>query len=134
MRRLYTTFPDGLPGVGLLLLRAAIGSKLLLQVFTHLLGPQSVDVSIWSFELLILAVGMAFLLGFLTPLVSTFSALAGIAVHVWHPSFDPSIVTILSSNTIAMATAIALLGPGALSLDAYFFGRRKIIIPRVPAA
>ena len=70
--------------------------------------------------------------GFRTPLAGTFSALAGIAVHVWHPSVDPSIVSLLSSNTIAIATAIALLGPGALSLDACFFGRRKIIIPRVP--
>jgi uncharacterized membrane protein YphA (DoxX/SURF4 family) len=132
LRRLYSTFPGGLPGVGLLLLRAAIGTRLILRTYTRVFGQQSVDAGMWSLELLALAVGIAFILGFGTPLASAFSALAGIAVHVWHPSPDPSIVSLLSFNTIVVTTAIALLGPGALSLDARFFGRRKIIIPRVP--
>ncbi|MGA2337879.1 MAG: hypothetical protein WBQ19_03465 [Terriglobales bacterium] len=132
MRRLYSTFPGGLPGVGLLLLRAAIGTRLILRTYTRVFGQQSVDAGMWSLELLALAVGIAFILGFGTPLAGFFSALAGIAVHVWHPSGDPSIVSLLSFNTIAIATAIAFLGPGTLSLDARFFGRRKIIIPRVP--
>lgn len=31
---------------------------------------------------------------------------------------------------IVLAAAIILLGPGAFSLDARFFGRREIIIPK----
>jgi len=29
-----------------------------------------------------------------------------------------------------MAAAIALLGPGAFSLDSYLFGRREVVISR----
>jgi hypothetical protein len=32
---------------------------------------------------------------------------------------------------IILATAIALLGPGAFSLDARLFGRREILIPNI---
>ena len=31
---------------------------------------------------------------------------------------------------VIVSLAIALLGPGAFSLDAYLFGRREIVIPR----
>jgi hypothetical protein len=36
----------------------------------------------------------------------------------------------LSLDVVVMAMVSALLGPGAFSLDAQLFGRRKIIIPR----
>jgi hypothetical protein len=42
-----------------------------------------------------------------------------------------SFLNLPSLDTIGVALAIALLGPGAISLDAYFFGRRKIVIPPV---
>ena len=32
-------------------------------------------------------------------------------------------------NVIVLTTAIALLGPGAFSIDARMFGRREILIP-----
>jgi uncharacterized membrane protein YphA (DoxX/SURF4 family) len=32
---------------------------------------------------------------------------------------------------VVMATAVLLLGPGAFSLDARFFGRREVVIPHV---
>ncbi|HEX3543577.1 MAG TPA: hypothetical protein VHT31_03545 [Candidatus Acidoferrum sp.] len=37
--------------------------------------------------------------------------------------------TLVSLEMIVMAAAIALLGPGAFSLDARLFGRREILIP-----
>jgi hypothetical protein len=33
---------------------------------------------------------------------------------------------------IVLTTAIALLGPGAFSIDARMFGRREILIPNTP--
>ena len=36
----------------------------------------------------------------------------------------------LGLNVVALAIAVVLLGPGALSLDGVLFGRRRIIIPR----
>lgn len=34
-------------------------------------------------------------------------------------------------GVIILAAAIALLGPGAFSLDARLFGRREIVIPNI---
>ncbi len=78
---------------------------------------------------LALVTGTSLVLGFLTPLVAGVPAVAGIAVWLWHPAWVP-VLGSPNVNTIALAIAILLLGPGAISLDAYFFGRRKIIIPR----
>jgi hypothetical protein len=33
---------------------------------------------------------------------------------------------------VAVAAALVLLGPGALSIDARLFGRREIVVPRAP--
>jgi hypothetical protein len=35
-------------------------------------------------------------------------------------------------NVIVQTTVIALLGPGAFSIDARMFGRREILIPHTP--
>lgn len=79
--------------------------------------------------------GASLLLGFLTPLASTLVGIGagGIAV-LWIPPpplnlFDTPLSSIL---TVVMAASIAMLGPGAISLDAHLFGRREIIIPRLP--
>ena len=39
--------------------------------------------------------------------------------------------SLLGVRPLAIVIAITLLGPGAFSLDSYFFARRKIIVPRV---
>lgn len=130
MRRLYSNFPGGLPAVGLLLLRAAIGFRLLVYASACIGEPQGLRVGFWILGLPALITGISFMLGFLTPLAGALAAIGGIAAHIWHPSWDPSLVSLLSINAIVMAIAIAFLGPGSLSLDARFFGRRKIIIPR----
>lgn len=74
--------------------------------------------------------GILLLAGFLTPFVSTTLALVNLSLAfswVAHPP-DPDFVR----NFLfigAVETGIALLGPGALSIDARLFGRHRIIIP-----
>lgn len=127
----YKTFPHGLPGAGLLVLRIAIGAKLLIEAFTCMVEPQGLKLGVWLLALLAFGIGTLFVLGFLTQLMAGISALAGAVSYVWHPAWAFSILRLTSFEAIGMALAIALLGPGAISLDAYFFGRRKIVIPRV---
>jgi uncharacterized membrane protein YphA (DoxX/SURF4 family) len=68
-------------------------------------------------------VGAAFLLvGLMTPLVAVLVAVGGIGVAL----FDGYVAI---TNLIGLSIAIALLGPGAFSLDARMFGRREITIP-----
>jgi uncharacterized membrane protein YphA (DoxX/SURF4 family) len=131
LRRLYSTFPGGLPGAGLLLLRITSGVGLLIHAFTWLIEPQTINNGMWAPDLLALVIGISFILGFLTPLAGSLSALAGIAIRLLHPEWSGSVTGLLGVSPLVMVIAVTLLGPGAFSLDAYFFGRRKIIVPRV---
>ena len=131
MQRWYRTFPHGLPGVGLLVLRLAIGAKLVIEASTRMLVPQGLQLEVWLLSLLALGIGTSFVLGFLTRFVAGISVLAAAAVYLYHPAWLSSFMNLASLDTLGVAIAIALLGPGAISLDATFFGRRKIVIPSV---
>jgi uncharacterized membrane protein YphA (DoxX/SURF4 family) len=127
LQRWYRTFPHGLPGIGLLVLRLAIGAELIIGACC-MLDQQGLKLGAWLLSFLALGIGTAFVLGFLTRLVAGASVLAAAAVCLWHPPWM-SFLNLPNLDTICVALAIALLGPGALSLDAYFFGPRKIVIP-----
>ena len=115
MQRLFSSFPRGRPGMGLLLLRAAVGVSLVVHGGAGLAGVPG---------LLALLAGAAILIGFLTPLAAL---LAGFVV-IGNPDVlggGPATIFL-----IVMAAAVFLLGPGAWSLDARLFGRREIVIPQ----
>lgn len=132
MQRWYRTFPHGLPGIGLLVLRIAIGGKLVIEASSCMLDAQGLKLGVWLMISLALGVGTSFVLGLMTQLMAGVSALAGVVIYFWHPAWASSFFLGLPGlDTIGMALAIAFLGPGAISLDAHFFGRRKIVIPRV---
>lgn len=131
MQRWYRTFPGGLPSIGLLVLRFAIGAKLAIEASRCMLDPQALKLGVWLLSLFVLGIGASFVVGFLTRLVAGVSALAGAAVYLYHPAWASSFLNSPSIDTMGVALAIALLGPGVISLDGYFFGRRKIVIPPV---
>jgi uncharacterized membrane protein YphA (DoxX/SURF4 family) len=83
---------------------------------------------------LAIASGLALLAGFLTPIAGSLTGLgaAGIILSWFSIPSGELETKLMSSLIVVMAVAITLLGPGALSLDARLFGRREIIIPRVP--
>lgn len=134
MQRLFSSFPAGGPGVGLLVLRLAIGVSLAVQGGAVLAGRDQ-RAWIWLAGLLALAAGASLLIGFLTPVASVLAVLDGVSLALsWLP---PSLSGDFGGGTAAvfllvMAAAVALLGPGAFSLDARRFGRREIVIPSSP--
>jgi uncharacterized membrane protein YphA (DoxX/SURF4 family) len=72
------------------------------------------------------------LVGFLTPISCGFAAAGNVIISlVQLPSGQtPTLgMSIAHLNLAIICLAVALLGPGAFSLDARLFGRREIIIP-----
>jgi uncharacterized membrane protein YphA (DoxX/SURF4 family) len=132
--RLYSTFPGGWSGFGLLLLRVALGATVLIQGSAYLFERQDLRFGPWAVCLLALGSGGALVMGFLTPIASVVVLLGGMGIAFsWLPvpSWNLFSGNPLSMDAIIMALAAVFLGPGAFSLDARLFGRRRVIIPSV---
>ena len=132
MRTLFSTFPRGWPGLGLLLLRVVVG----VTVVVH--GVRAINRAIpsmaaWGTPALAIGSGIAVTAGCFTSITAVLLIMGTIGVAFgWIPwsatdPLDPGVSTIF---VVSMCAAIALLGPGALSVDARLGGRREIVIPR----
>ncbi len=122
MQRLFSMFPQGGPGVALLLLRVSLAVVSVVNVSMHF----GASIPHWLGACLLL-VAAALVIGFLTPVVSSLACL--IAVTSLAGAAWPDIAVRLSWTMNALA--LLLLGPGAYSLDALLFGRRVLVLPRV---
>jgi uncharacterized membrane protein YphA (DoxX/SURF4 family) len=122
-------FPGGPPGLGLLLLRASLGSTLVAYGMMWMAGERwSFDPN-WLLASALIITGVMLLIGFLTPAASTAVCIGGVigAVQGFFANEASEIFIVFVTFT---AASIALLGPGAVSVDARLFGRREIVIPK----
>ena len=128
LQKFFSTFPNGWPGIGLILLRFAIGLSATIQGAYDLIAPSGATVM----GLAAIFVGAALLIGFLTPLAGAAAAIGnstiGISLLVESGAIPPKACT--EAELVVMSLAVVLLGPGAFSLDARLFGRREIVIPK----
>ena len=116
-------FPQGGPGIGLLLLRIAAAGMFALNL-THRINFPS-NALHWFIVSLIGLTALGLLLGFLTPILTIFACVADAAnlLLAGQPIDVVHIVRILTS------AALFFLGPGAYSVDARLFGLRVTVVP-----
>ena len=118
MQRLYSMFPKGAPGVALALMRIALAlgfaQSRWLAMAQH---PQP-----WL-VVGVLALFAGLCLGLFTPWLCAACAIAEIASWLVEGlSWQQAHVC-----TVLNAIGLALVGPGAYSLDAHAFGRRRVL-------
>jgi len=120
VQRLFSTFADGWPGIGLLLQRLLVGAILLrggpLELGKSSHFAQVAPPLIASF-LLIIGLGTPYI-GFLVA-----------AAQLWLMSVG-SADTWTAIIVSGLGLSLAMIGPGAWSLDARFFGRKHIEIAK----
>ena len=98
---------------------------------THVIEPTALA---WIPSVLAVVSGLALVAGFLTP---ASGAVAGLTTFFIVATWTPPSASVLIDRLAALilivdAAALALLGPGAVSVDARLFGRREIIISHDP--
>lgn len=122
MQRLFSTFPNDWPGVGLLLLRLATGVSLIIRGvsgFRATAPPSSLAMT-----LVAMISGFFILIGLGTPVAASLITL----IELWtalSPAGHDSAPILLA----ALSASLVMLGPGAWSIDALLFGRRRVDFP-----
>ena len=121
VRRLFTSFARGAPGAGLLLMRVAAGGGLIANAVAALAtGPAIAFVVL---DALAAGAGILLLAGFWTPIAGALAA----ALATWNAYADSA--HLRSHLLLAIiGAALALLGPGAWSIDARLFGWKRVEI------
>ena len=119
LRRLFSTFARGLPGAGILLIRLVTGVALIDRAAGRLqTGPLIQPATLAA---LAIAAGILLLAGLWTPAAGSLAAGVGLWNAISEPG-DPWANILLAT----IGAGLALLGPGAWSVDARLFGWKRI--------
>jgi hypothetical protein len=114
-------FRSGRTGVALVIIRLCLTGTLLLHLFRY--GP----IMSWGWTVpAILLIAVALALGGATCIACALSCAAEVGFKLTARGFDGGVLML----SIAVGIALAMLGPGAYSLDARIFGRRVIVFSR----
>ena len=118
MQRLFSTFAEGTPGAGLLIQRLLVGTALLYC------GLASSGETAAAPQVIGALAGVLLIAGLWTPVAGVVAGCAeawvafSSAAHIWN-------CAILA----VFAVTLALIGPGAWSIDARLFGRKHYAPP-----
>ena len=112
-------FPQGAPGFALLLLRISVAA-----IFLTSIANQSLVSSVPLVCAGVLLISGSLSIGFLTPYLSVVSFVSGVTILLLNPHSYSVVQVALLFN----AAALALLGPGAYSVDARLFGLRVTVL------
>ena len=124
MRRFISNFVGGRPALGLLLIRIAAGAALAIDGKVRVqFGEPPLPLTLGLLEV---ATGAVLIAGLWTPVAGVLSmALSVSEILVFHDTLCPAILL------ACMGAGLAFIGPGALSIDAWLFGLKRIDIDRL---
>ena len=117
MQRLYTTFPNEWPGAGLLLLRLAEGIPSILEGSLHALSSGATIAALLHAADIVS--GLLLIIGFWTPIGGLLQALVEFSSVLAGAGYEHIVPGMIGLS-------LAMLGPGAWSVDARLFGRKRI--------
>jgi putative oxidoreductase len=118
-------FPNGWPGRGLLLLRLVAGALLVLDGITGLMGAsQGESVTL---EVIAAIAGIFLVAGLWTPIAGALVTVTELRVAFTGTAHLRSAILLAT-----MGISLAVLGPGARSIDALLFGRKRLDVGRNP--
>jgi putative oxidoreductase len=126
LQRTFTSFPSGSVGAALLVLRLVVGTSAIAEAaFAAAAAQSSLRLAMVAFAVL---AGLATLPGFLTSIAGALLAAAGAVMLLF---MDMTALELLGSRMalfefVVMASMLAVLGPGATSVDARLYGRREV--------
>ena len=118
MQRLFSNFAGGPPGAGLLVQRLLVGAALLYCAVAAPGGTVAAPQVIGALA------GLLLIAGFWTPIAGLVAGCAEAWIafsspaHIW----NPAVLGVLG-------VTLALIGPGAWSIDARLYGRKHFVPP-----
>ena len=126
MQRLFSGFDGGWPGAGLLLLRLLTGPALIHFGFASL--HQAPPLATVVLQIIGIGAGILLLVGLWTPVAGALAAIVKVPIvfsGYFSHSGDPWIPIVQA----VLGAVVAMVGPGAWSIDSRLFGRRRIYMP-----
>jgi putative oxidoreductase len=121
LQRLFSSFAHGWPGNGLLLLRMLTGFALIHYGIVDL--REAHQFACIAPQVIAAGAGILLLVGLWTPVTGALVAIAEVWIAFSRPG-DPWIPIMLA----ALGATLAMIGPGAWSIDARLYGRKHIDI------
>ena len=121
VQRLFSIFPNGLPGKGLLVLRLAVGGILLMNGIAWLASGAHRDAI--APAIIGIVAGLLILIGLWTPVASILAVISQSWTLLVGGVMAQTAILLLS-----ISVALAMLGPGAWSIDSLLFGRHRLKI------
>jgi putative oxidoreductase len=123
VQRLFSTFAGSWPGVGLLLLRLLTGVALIHFGIANLReAPPLATVVLQSIGV---GAGILLLVGLWTPVAGGLAAIIKVLI-AFSRHFSPSGDLWIATAQAVLGAVLAMIGPGAWSIDARLFGRKKV--------
>jgi len=126
LQRLFSTFAGGWPGVGLLLLRLLTGAAVIYFGIANVLEAPPLAIAV--LQIIGVVTGILLLIGLGTPVAGTLAAILKVWIALsrfFSHSGDPWIPIAQA----VLSAVLAMVGPGAWSIDARLFGRKRIDFP-----